>query len=124
MLETDRILILKSITEVGRSKAIGYLPTNTIERILKVNTDWIEKFCSQNGLRFRVFSEEQTCIKSGAIFVWSEKMLVDVLSRARRGDQLDPMAPDDFVQLIATEWYDDDHYLMATIRRAFNDENL
>jgi 8-oxo-dGTP diphosphatase len=72
---------------------------------------------------YAVFSAAETCIKSGAIYAYSEVDLASVLENHR--DLLVehgwPRTPSDFVRKIAAEWLDLNSPLRGVVAAAFGD---
>jgi len=112
--------ILASWSKVGEGKSVGYLPLRTVEKLLKIDQAWIKDYCSQRGLRFKVFHANETCIESGAIYVWSETQLSAVLKKAAHECNVD-LSTDEFVDKIARKWFSNHDPIINMIHTAFGD---
>jgi hypothetical protein len=58
--------ILRRHVHVGRSKPVTYLPLSTIENVLEMPLEEYVRMVEQAGGKCSVFSESETCIRSGA----------------------------------------------------------
>jgi hypothetical protein len=118
----DRILSL--FEDVGRTKAVGYLPIYTINDVLKETIDRRAEALTARGLNVRVFNEGETCIKSGAVFAYDSEMMSRIIDKHR--DALANKdwapAPDYVVNRISIEWYEQDDPIMPFIRDLYNDK--
>lgn len=120
MTQADIDLIMASWSQVGIRKAIGYLPLYTVERVLRLDRQWVNAYCLHRGLNFKVFEEGETCINGGAIYVWSTPHLQEILRSAHQSDQTERNT-EDFIDRIASEWFDEEHALMPLIKLSFAD---
>lgn len=119
--ETERDRLLLSLSQVGPSKAIGYLPLYTIRDFVQLSPDSIAASASARGLETRQFKPEACCIKSGALYVYDRKALDQILkahAEVLEANEL-PILPDLFVAHIAAVWFDPNHPACAVIARAF-----
>ena len=117
--------ILSVHIRVGPSKPVSYLPISTIERVLGMHVDDYTNLIAQGGASWRVFSESETCIKSGAVFAYSDVDLAAVLE-----SHIDlllehnwPCGCPAFIRMIAAEWLDDQSPLRRVIAAAFGDHS-
>jgi len=121
--EAERQTLLRSLTEVGPSKPIGYLPLQTIKDFVRKSPDAIATAATARGLATAQFGPEKCCIKSGALYVYDRQALSKLLQSrfdavSAAGLQLDP---DRFVELIATVWFAEEHPARPIIADAFGD---
>lgn len=119
----DKDKILKSLTEVGLSKAVGYLPLYTIYEILGSSPDELAKAAQRRGLVTYRSGEDQCCIKSGALYVYDRNLLIDILTQwtgviQMNGSHSDP---DMFIKAIAETWFEPGDPIMPVIRHAFGE---
>ena len=119
----DSAEILSAHIRVGPSKPVSYLPISTIERVLGMRVDDYTSLIAQGGASWRVLSESETYIKSGAVFAYSDVDLAAVLER-----HIDlllehnwPCGCPAFIRMIAAEWLDDESPLRRVIAAAFGD---
>jgi 8-oxo-dGTP pyrophosphatase MutT (NUDIX family) len=119
----DSRLILSEHVAVGRAKPVSYLPIATIETVLRMDVQAYVRCVERTGAACLVFQEAETCIKSGAIYAFSESDLEAVLSRsgALLGAHDWPRTPSAFIARIARDWLALDHPLMPVIKAAFGD---
>ncbi|MCX7361924.1 MAG: NUDIX hydrolase [Alphaproteobacteria bacterium] len=115
--------ILSAHIRVGPLKPVSYLPISTIERVLEMHVDDYTNLIAQGGASWKVFSESETCIKSGAVFAYSKVDLAVVLD-----SHIDlliehnwPCGCAAFIRMIAAEWLDDQSPLRRVIAAAFGD---
>jgi hypothetical protein len=126
MSESDRLIldsILSSFEDVGRTKAVGYLPIYTIDDVLKESvTDRVEALAAR-GLSVRVFNRGETCIKSGAVFAYDPEMVYGIIDKHRSAlmNKKWEMTPAYVMNRIAIEWYEENDPIMPFIRDLFND---
>jgi hypothetical protein len=115
--------ILRSFDDVGATKAIGYLPKKTILDLLALDIDQIRTYYEVKGLKTKMFDERETCIKSGAMFVYDrarfdqivEKFKVEIVGKgwlAESGFVLDQ---------IATHWFEGDDPILPLIRALYGE---
>src|ERR1043165_2597062 len=70
-LESYRRQLLAKHINVGRQKAVSYLPLKTVEGMLGLSIDEYRGLIEQAGNKCVVFSSSETCIDSGAVFAYS-----------------------------------------------------
>lgn len=118
--------ILDSLDRVGKTKAIGYLPLDTVSKIAKISIPDLEKKYLQHGLCVQVLDENETCIRSGAIFVYDRPALLGICREfeALLIDLSWPMEADAIVMKIAREWFPENDSIMPFIRAIYGDEIL
>ncbi|MFT3673507.1 hypothetical protein [Aestuariivirga sp.] len=122
MSSDDAELILASWSRVGKDKAVGYLPLRTVEKILNLDRRWIESYCTERGLQFKVFGQDETCIQSGAVYIWSEQQLNLLLGKHHLHRDAH-LSTNEFISLIAKRWFTENDDMMSLIRAAFADED-
>jgi hypothetical protein len=117
----QRNTILSSLTQVGPTKPVGYLPLDTIRGVLQMHPYALAQDAQVNGLSAAMFGPEQCCIKSGALYVFDRRSLERLLrsSKSILSASCWPLDPDQFVARIAREWIDDAHSVAPVIKRAF-----
>lgn len=98
--------ILASLDRVGRDKAIGYLPLNTIVNILRLSIGDVRNRYEGSGLSVAEFGPHQTCINSGAVFVYDASMIEKLIPNFRK-------------QLSAKRWGSDPHRIVAGLARSW-----
>lgn len=120
----ERQAILRSLDDVGPSKPVGYLPLSTIDEILLISPEAVAAGLTARGLATARFSPEDTCIESGALYVYHRAALHTLLAnRAEAVGIADlPLDPDRFVVRIATTWFDEDHPAKPIIAAAFGNQ--
>ncbi len=121
--ENERRALLPSLTEVGPSKPVGYLPLHTIEEFVQLTPEAIAAAAAARGLATAQFGPTACCIKSGALYVYHREALATLLQEradAARAAGL-PLDPDRFVAHIANVWFDKDHPSYPIIATAFAD---
>jgi hypothetical protein len=125
-LVAARSAILRSLTQVGPAKPIGYLPLRTIRDVLQMDPHALAHQAEANGLSAVLFGPDQCCIKSGALYVFDRRSLETLMQSSRSilsGNRW-PLDPDQFVARIAREWIDPTHSVTPVIRRAFGEEAI
>jgi hypothetical protein len=123
---TDKEWVAQTIQEhlsLGPSKAVGYLPINTVEKLLGITAAAYAEMANLRGHSSLTAAPGESCIKSGAVYVYSASALQEILDR--NSDRLRsanyPTDAEGFVRAIAREWLADDHPVMPVIRQAFGD---
>jgi hypothetical protein len=66
--------IWTSLTEVGIKKAAGYLPLHTVETLLGKSLEEVARSLTDRGICVRILPEDQSPIKSGALFAFDRPM--------------------------------------------------
>lgn len=119
--EKDRIL--KSLTTVGITKAIGYLPLYTIYDFLEMTTQELSEQALNRGLSTRRFESDECCIKSGAFYVYDQERLITIIeaSTSILWKEDWPLDPDLFIEAIAQNWLELENPVLPIIRQAFGD---
>jgi hypothetical protein len=108
---------------VGQKKPVSYLPIDTIEKVLGKSISQYQTLISRAGNRSRVFAADSCCIRSGAVYAFSEPDL-DALLEQSSNMLLEYSWPRDsqgFIEKIAAVWFDDKHPVLAVIRKAFGE---
>ena len=71
--------LLNDLYDVGKKKALGYLPINTLIDHCNKTVEEMLEFASKNGINTKIFG---TCnIMTGAIYFYDEKMLSNMLKQ-------------------------------------------
>ena len=114
-------LLLRSLSQVGPDKPIGYLPLRTIRRLAKVLPASVASDALDRGLVPAEFGPAECCIKSGALYVYHREALARLL-RANTpiltATNL-PLEPEGFVAFIAANWLEPNHPAYPVIVEAF-----
>jgi hypothetical protein len=117
--------LLRSLTEVGPSKPVGYLPLYTIEEFVQLTPEAVAAAATARGLTTAQFGPAACCIKSGALYVYDREALASLLQE--RADAIFaaglPLDPDRFVAHIATVWFEKDHPSYPIIVTVFGDNS-
>ncbi|AMJ60499.1 hypothetical protein [Bosea sp. PAMC 26642] len=121
--EEQRADILESLAQVGRDKAIGYLPMPTVLKILRLTIPAVEREFANSDRSVLALSPDECCINGGAVYVFDQQALAALL---RASDALLaslgwPTDNEGFVRKIAAEWLTADHPLIGLVREAFGD---
>ena len=115
--------VLCDLTRVGPTKALGYLPLQTISRFLGLDVEAVIADARSRGLAVLMLGPEECCIKSGALYVYDPVALNAVLHTS--GSTLAlvgfPTSPESFIRTIAHDWLDPDDPLMPVVKAAFAD---
>jgi hypothetical protein len=115
--------ILDSHLKVGKEKPVSYLPIKTVEDVIGITIQKYKSMIERLGSRGSVFSAEECCIKSGAVYAYSDVYLDQILKANK--DVLSengwPIVPDDFIRKIASEWLDDESPIMPVVKKAFGE---
>jgi hypothetical protein len=120
-----RSAILRSLTDVGSSKPVGYLPIYTIKRFLYTTPKAIAAAAARCGLATAHFTKRNTGIQSGALYVYDRDALdrlLDDEAEAVASAGLPPNA-DMFVAHIAAVFYATGHLAHRIIAAAFGDRS-
>ena len=119
--EEERNALLRSLTEVGSARPIGYLPLYTIKKFVRTTPEALA--AAARGLATAQFTPADSCTKSGALYVYHREALADLLranAEAACAAGL-PLAPDDFIGRIAAVWFEKNHPAYPVIAAAFGD---
>lgn len=121
MLPENLAYVLESLSLVGPSKAVGYLPIRTVTHVLGLKVEGVIADAEARGLEAINFGPRQCCIKSGALYVFDQEALERILrgSSATLREMGAPLDPKKFVRFIARNWFAPDHPIMPIIRIAF-----
>ncbi|CAN7286222.1 hypothetical protein [Rhizobium sp. LjRoot258] len=121
--DEQRDVLLRSLTEVGSSKPVGYLPLYTIEKFLRSAPETLAAIAAKHGLATAQFAQAVSCIKSGAFYAYHREALGDLLRENADTVRVAglPLDPDDFVAHIAAVWYEESHPARPVIAAAFGD---
>ena len=121
--EDERRFLLRSLTDVGVSKPIGYLPLYTIKDFVQLSPETVAAAATARGLATAQFGAQECCIKSGALYVYHRAALANLLQA--QADTVVaagiPLDPDRFVAHIAAVWFDVEHPAHTIIKAAFAD---
>ena len=122
-LSPDQKAILSSLTGVGPSKPIGYLPLYTVRDFLKIDPQALVESVVMEGLSATLFEASDCCIKSGALYVYDSHALQQVLNASRSvlSQHGWPIDSEGFVARVAGEWIEEPTALLDVIDRAFGD---
>ncbi|MGX1789199.1 hypothetical protein ACWIGM_20800 [Bosea sp. NPDC055332] len=120
-----RVAILESLTQVGPSKPIGYLPLNTIRSILNLSVQELIDDARKRGIAAIELSPRNCCINSGALYFYDSTALIRLLD-AEAGllcQNNCPRTPREFVEYIARNWLEPSHPLTRLVRHAFGEND-
>jgi hypothetical protein len=121
--EDERRTLLRSLTEFGPSKPVGYLPLYAIKDFVQLTPQSVAAAATARGLATAQFGPKVCCIKSGALYVYHREALSNLLHA--RADVISaaglPLDPDRFVAHIAAVWFAKDHPVHPIIATAFGD---
>lgn len=73
--EVERSFLLRSLSQVGPTKPIGYLPLQTIRLLAKLEPSSVARDAFDRGLESAQFGPAECCIKSGALYVYHREAL-------------------------------------------------
>lgn len=114
---------MRSLDDVGQGKAVGYLPLATLKNVLGVSADKIRESYLARGLNVKIFNEDASCIKGGAIFVYDTELFQGIIDRFDQ-DILAHGWSDDvesIIERIAIEWYCENDPLMPFIKALYGE---
>lgn len=116
--------ILEEHVNLGPQKPVSYLPLRTVEKVIGLTASEYSSLITKNNNECIVFSAEECCINSGAIYAYDEASLREILNKnevilVKYGCLTEPR---DFIKKIATEWFDLGDPIMPVIRLAFGDK--
>ncbi|SDR64238.1 hypothetical protein SAMN05519103_09566 [Rhizobiales bacterium GAS113] len=121
--EDERQTLLRSLTEVGPSKPVGYLPLYTIKDFVQLTPEAVAAAATARGLATAQFGPKVCRIKSGALYVYHREALANLLQA--RAEPISaaglPLDPDRFVAYIAAVWFGEDHPAHPIIATVFGD---
>jgi len=121
--DEERDVLLRSLTDVGPSKPVGYLPLYTIEKFLRSTPETLAAAAGTRGLATAQFAQAACCIKSGAFYAYHRDALNNLLQENADAVRVAglPLDPDDFVAHIAAIWYEKSHSAHPIIAAAFGE---
>lgn len=74
--------IFRDLLDVGTKKAMGYLPLSTMEQYGDSDSvDEIASWAEENHLSYNIYTQSECSVGSGALFVWDEKMLQEIINK-------------------------------------------
>lgn len=116
--------IWASLDEVGKTKAVGYLPLYTIRDHLKREATEVARELEGRGLTVGILTEEESKIKSGSLFAFDRLMAetiiarhANVLAQKRWSSDVDQVMTE-----ISTVWFGMDDPAMPLIKELYNDQ--
>lgn len=71
--------LLSDLYEVGISKSLGYLPLDTLTNKCNKSIQDMIIFAENNGLKYIAYNKGECSVGSGAIFIYHEKWLMEIL---------------------------------------------
>jgi 8-oxo-dGTP diphosphatase len=118
--------VLAKHVYVGAAKPVSYLPISTIEKVLNMQVDAYARLIEKAGGKCVVFSETETCIRSGAVYAYSEIDLASVLKNYKGvlSEHGWPSVPLEFIKRLATDWLDLHNPLRGVLISAFGDHPI
>ncbi|MBZ9789974.1 hypothetical protein K9B32_07500 [Rhizobium sp. 3T7] len=122
--DEKRDMLLRSLTDVGATKPIGYLPLYTIKEFLRSDPETIAADAVMRGLTTAQFAQNACCIKSGALYAYHRAALGDLLRENAAAVRVAglPLDPDEFVAHVAANWYEMGHEAHPLIAAAFGEK--
>jgi hypothetical protein len=121
--EFRRTFVLRSLTQVGPEKPIGYLPLYTLRDFAGVDPAIICAEATARGLAAAQFGPDDCCIDSGALYIYDRQAL-SLLLQAHSEILVEvgiPREPELFVALIAAVWLEPEHPVYQIIAKAFGE---
>jgi|SRR5215470_337418 len=108
---------------VGSHKPVSYLPVRTIEDVIGITVAAYGSMVEANGGKCIVVEPDICCIKSGAVYAYSEHELAAILNRnaALLSANGWPSDPDAFIRRLASKWLPDDAPVMKVVKAAFGE---
>jgi hypothetical protein len=104
-------------------KVLSYLPIRTIENLLGLTVEEYQRLALEAGNKCLLFRDDETCIKSGAVYTYRSAELSSLLRHYREllVRLKWPQTAEDFVKKIASHWYNEDDPIMPVVRAVFGD---
>lgn len=95
--------MIADLYNVGKTKAVGYLPIKTIKIYENDTIENVIKCCDRANKTYKIFSEKECFILSGALFVYDTYMLKCILDQYEYILQKEniPTTPDEYIDFIA-----------------------
>ena len=120
--KSERQSILDSLSISGQ-KPLGYLPLATIEKVLAMDVAELTNSLQGRGAKVAIFSKDDCCIKSGALYAYDPTALQKVLNAAAEPLSQGgwPSSADAFVKKVAKVWIDETDPIYEVILRAFGE---
>lgn len=123
---TDHIKreIMSSVDEVGVSKAVGYLPLKTVRDMLGLDINLLTKAFESKYLHVKIFEETQTCINSGAFFVYDHAAFDKTINLFAEEIVRKGWRPEveSVLDQVANRWFDGDDHIMPFIRALYGED--
>lgn len=115
--------ILENYLSVNEVKPISYLPSKTITDVLGMSLENYMKMAREKGLYCAAFSESESCINGGAVYVYDQQHLGALLLRHRKvlHENGWPSDTAGFIQRITSDWLNEEDPLLPVVRQAFGD---
>ncbi len=115
--------ILHQHIEMPGDKLVSYLPVQTVTALLGLAADEYLALAGRHGLVGICLDARHCVIASGAIYVWKDEPLQQLLSHTSDAvsRQMGGRAPLDFIQYIAGHWVDEEGELLRLIRLSFGE---
>jgi hypothetical protein len=115
--------ILERNLNVGRQKAVSYLPIRTIENVLGLRLHKYVSMIEDLGHKAMVLGPEECIISSGAVYAYSCEDLDEILqdNKAILLEHGWPTTSINFIRKMAVEWVDRENAIFPVIRKAFGE---
>lgn len=121
--ENDKQVYYDDLERVGKVKPLGYLPLDTIRVYNREDPEVVAKRAKESGLYAILFSEEESRVRSGALYIADIASLNELLL-ANRTTLLEygwPADPLNFIRRVTTESAPKKTVLFDLIADAFAD---
>src|SRR5262245_45331017 len=117
--DSQRSVILCSLTQIGPAKRVGYLRLDTIRNVLQMDPDVLARAAEANELPVALFGPDRCCIQSCALYLCHTQSLEALLhsSSSILPARRQPLDPDRLVARVAREWIAHAHCMAPVINR-------
>jgi hypothetical protein len=122
LLTEEAKQILQDHLDLGTTKPVSYLPIATLEKVLGLTASEYAALVEQSGNRVAIFEGVDCCIRSGAIYAYSDDDLAALLvaNRTTLQEHRWPTTSTGFIKRLAAQWVDDGP-ILPIIRKAFGE---
>ena len=119
---------MSDLYNVGKTKAVGYLPIPNINKYGNDTVENVIEWCKLNNLKYKIFTEKEGSTWGGALYVYDYNMLEKILEKHYNILQSAnvPLNPDKYVDYIETNIVNNDLFPQAykIIGLTFNDKRF
>jgi hypothetical protein len=116
--------VWNDLGDVGKTKAVGYLPRETIRTCCRKTVDEAVALLKAQGLGVLALTENECAVGSGAVYAFDRQMAETIIARHTNvlAGKNWPADIDQLMVIISKAWLNRDDPAMPLIRELYNDK--